>query len=66
MNLDNLKSGWQQYKLMNRFQNIEEDEILSIIEAEHNKTSWYLSRRIAHNTLLYAFLLICFNGGCSI
>jgi hypothetical protein len=64
MNLDNLKSGWQQYKVINSFQDIQEEEIFSIIEARPSKASWPLSRRIAQNTLIFSFLLLCVNGGC--
>lgn len=65
MNLDNLKSGWQQYKLMNSFSTIEEEEILAIMEPEPSKPFGLLSR-ITQNTLIYAFLLLCVNGGCAI
>jgi hypothetical protein len=66
MNLDNLKSGWQQYQVMNSFPAIEEEEIRAIIEPEPSKASWLLSRRIMQNTFIYAFLLLCLNGGCAI
>ena len=66
MNLDNLKSGWQQYKVMNSFSAIQEEEILAIIEPKPSKPSGLLFSKITQNTLLYAFLLLCFNGGCAV
>jgi hypothetical protein len=66
MNLDNLKSSWQQYKLMNSLDIIGEDEILSIIETEKRGLVWLSYRRVAQNTLIYTFLLTCFSGGCTI
>jgi len=66
MNLDNLKSGWQQYKLKNSFDSIEEKEILSIIEAGKRRPAWQAYRRITQNALIYAFLLTCLSGGCTI
>ncbi len=66
MNPDNLKSGWQQYKVSNSFQAIPEEEIRAIIELKPGKASWLLFRRITQNTLIYAFLLLCFNGGCAV
>lgn len=66
MNLDNLKSGWQQYQIMNSLPAMEEEEILAIIEPEPGKASGLLFSRITQNTLIYAFLLLCVNGGCAI
>lgn len=66
MNLDNLKSGWQQYKVMNSLPSITEEEILAIIEPEPRKAPRLLFSRITQNTLIYAFLLLCLNGGCAI
>ncbi|PSR55516.1 hypothetical protein AHMF7605_19385 [Adhaeribacter arboris] len=66
MNLDNLKSGWQQYKVMHSLPAMEEEEILSIIEAKPRKASGLVFSRVTQNTLLYAFLLLCVNGGCAI
>jgi len=64
MNLNNLKSGWQQYKVMSSLSDIQEEEILSIIESNPSKLSGLLSSKITQNTLIYAFLLFCSNGGC--
>jgi hypothetical protein len=66
MNLDNLKSGWQQYKAMNSLDSIGEDEILAIIETSKSRTVWLTYRRVAQNALIYTFLLTCFSGGCTI
>jgi hypothetical protein len=65
MNLDNLKSGWQQYKVMNSLDRIEEAEILAIVGTVEQKTPWQLHRRVVQNTLIYTFLLTCFSGGCT-
>ncbi len=66
MNLDNLKSGWQQYKVMNGLPAMEEEEIRAIMEPQPSKAPGLLFSRITQNTLLYAFLLFCVNGGCTI
>jgi len=65
MNLDNLKSGWQQYKVMSSFPAIQEEEILSVIQAKQVKPFWQLSRKIIQNVLIYSFLLLSVNGGCA-
>ncbi len=66
MHPNNLKSGWQQFKVRSSFQEIPEKEILAILALEPTKTPWPVFRRITQNTLLYAFLLLCFNGGCAV
>ena len=62
MKLDNLKPAWQQFRLMNALQPIQEKEILSIIE-QADPVAVTKSYRILINTALFIALIIFCQGG---
>ncbi|OOG76191.1 hypothetical protein [Algoriphagus sp. A40] len=65
MNLSNLKSDWNQFKVMNGLSDISEAEILSAIEPQKSGTGKVLADRIIQNVFAYSLLLLALNG-CAI
>ncbi|MEB2775051.1 hypothetical protein SYJ56_07020 [Algoriphagus sp. D3-2-R+10] len=66
MNLTRLKPAWDQFKVMNRLDDIEESEILSCIEPKSSSPFNLVSKRIAQNAFAYSLLIFALSGGCSI
>jgi hypothetical protein len=66
MNLTRLKPSWDQFKVINGLDNIEESEILSCIEPKSSSNVNLVFRRIAQNAIAYSLLIFALSGGCSI
>lgn len=59
MNLNNLKPAWQQFRLMNSMQPINQEEILFILEKAEGMV---VSR--SYRLLLYISLFVVLTFGC--
>lgn len=66
MNLTRLKPAWDQFKVINGLDDIEESEILSCIEPRTSSPYKLFSKRIVQNAFAYSLLIFALSGGCSI
>lgn len=66
MNLTRLKPAWDQFKVINGLDDIEESEILSCIEPKRASLFNLVSKRIIQNAFAYSLLILALSGGCSI
>jgi len=66
MNLDKLKPTWEQFKVINAMDEMDETEILSCIEPKKQVYYFKIPKRIAQNALIFSFLIMTLSGGCSI
>ena len=62
MNLDNLKTAWQQFRFLNSMQLMEQHEILQLLENGENKTA-NKSRSLLIHTALFILITLCCQGG---
>ena len=60
MQLNDLKSGWEQLKLANAMHHIDSKEILSIIEISEDRTT--LQRVLLHLVMFIAITIFCQGG----
>ena len=65
MNLTRLKPSWDQFKVINGLDEIEEADILSCIDPKRSN-SFNISKRIAQNAFAYSLLIFALSGGCSL
>lgn len=66
MNLTRLKPSWDQFKVINGLDDINESEILSCIEPKNERSFNMVAKRIAQNAFAYSLLIFALSGGCSI
>ncbi len=66
MNITNLKPSWDQFKVINGLDDIDESEILACIEPKRSSSFSLVSKRIAQNAFAYSALIFSLCGGCSI
>ena len=62
MHLNNLKTAWQQLKIMNAMPSIESNEILSIIEESENVDNLKLQRLLFDLSMFIFITFICQGG----
>ena len=62
MHLNNLKSAWEQLKIMNAIEPVESYEILSIIERPVNNTAVRF-RRILFGLVIFILITVICQGG---
>jgi hypothetical protein len=61
MNIDNLKSAWNQFKAMPTSE-ISCDEVLSIIGEKKTSVFSFTPHRVMRNAALYSFLILLCQG----
>jgi hypothetical protein len=66
MNLTRLKPAWDQFKVINGLDAMEESEILSCIEPAKSRSFHLFSKRLVQNAFAYSLLIFTLSGGCSI
>jgi len=62
MNLNNLKPGWQQFRILNSMQPIDKDEILSIIHRAEDLNLRGRQRFLINTCMVVALILSCKGG----
>ena len=62
MHLNNLKTAWQQLKIMNAMPSIESNEILSIIEESESTNNLKLQRLFFDLAMFILITFICQGG----
>lgn len=66
MNLTKLKPAWDQFKVTNGLEEIEESEILSCIDSKNPGLFNLFTKRFVQNAFAYSLLIFALSGGCSI
>ena len=62
MNLDNLKPAWQQFRLSNSIQRMDQKEIFLILERAEEIAITKTSRLLIHAAMFIALTLCCQAG----
>jgi len=62
MNLDQFKPSWNQFKIMNRFDQLSADEIMRIVETGIKEKEQLLWQKVMRYATLYSLLIIFCQG----
>jgi hypothetical protein len=62
MHLDNLKAAWQQFRLLNSMQSMDQGEILLILENAERMSTKQSGRLLMHSVLFIVITLCCQGG----
>jgi hypothetical protein len=62
MNLNNLKPAWQQFRLLNSMQSMDQKEILLILDRVEDRSISNIHRFLI-SSLVFTILTLCCQGG---